>query len=355
MKTATVGNLTYTMRYNQDGIRTGKVQSAGGTTGEQTAYFVEDGEILGEYRYGAGTKKLLYQFDANGRRIGFTYNGTQCYYRRNLQGDVIAIVDRNADTVAKYTYDPWGKVLSVTNASGVAQASSSFIGNINPIRYRGYYYDTDLELYYLQSRYYDPETGRFVNGDAYAQTGTGLLDKNMFAYCLDDPVNLVDETGESTRRFPALTVRAELQLIHDDFAQSLSDISNGASESIDPSVHIRMATKRNHFVPRKDQRKGSQNRQPTGERERNVAHPNGEEHSRVAKGNRGRKLEINGVSEALPTMDPSVVVGIGMVTVGVVALVWLAGNDATGVGMVDDVCIAPVLVFIGEGVGYIAG
>ena len=110
---------------------------------------------------------------------------------------MIAILDHNADTVAKYTYDPWGKVLSVTNAAGVVQTSSGFIGNINPIWYRGYYYDTDLGLYYLQSRYYDPETGRFVNGDAYAQTGTGLLDKNMFAYCLDDPINLVDEAGES--------------------------------------------------------------------------------------------------------------------------------------------------------------
>ena len=87
--------------------------------------------------------------------------------------------------------------MSVTNASGVVQTSASFIGNINPIRYRGYYYDTDLGLHYLQSRYYDPETGRFVNGDAYAQTGTGLLDKNMFAYCLDDPVNLVDPSGRS--------------------------------------------------------------------------------------------------------------------------------------------------------------
>ena len=79
----------------------------------------------------------------------------------------------------------------------MVQTSASFIGNINPIRYRGYYYDVDLGLYYLQSRYYDPETGRFVNADAYAQTGTGLLDKNMFAYCLDDPVNMVDPVGDS--------------------------------------------------------------------------------------------------------------------------------------------------------------
>ena len=104
----------------------------------------------------------------------------------------------NADTVAKYTYDPWGKVLSVTNASGVAQASSSFIGNINPIRYRGYYYDTDLGLYYLQSRYYDPETGRFVNGDAYDalnQDHTNLAQYNLYVYCFDDPINYTDGNG----------------------------------------------------------------------------------------------------------------------------------------------------------------
>ena len=91
----------------------------------------------------------------------------------------------------------------MTNASGVAQASSSFIGNINPIRYRGYYYDTDLGLYYLQSRYYDPETGRFVNADGLVQTGMGLMDKNMFAYCLDDPVNYTDSDGMCARAWAA--------------------------------------------------------------------------------------------------------------------------------------------------------
>ena len=76
-----------------------------------------------------------------------------------------AITNSLADIVAQYTYDAWGKVISVTDASGAAQTSSGFIGNINPIRYRGYYYDSETGLYYLQSRYYDPETGRFVNAD----------------------------------------------------------------------------------------------------------------------------------------------------------------------------------------------
>jgi RHS repeat-associated protein len=109
----------------------------------------------------------------------------------------VAITNSLAEIVAKYTYDAWGKVLSVTNASDTVQTSASFIGNINPIRYRGYYYDVETGFYYLQSRYYDPETGRFVNADGLVQTGTGLMDKNMYAYCLDDPVNNIDPTGQS--------------------------------------------------------------------------------------------------------------------------------------------------------------
>ena len=98
--------------------------------------------------------------------------------------------------MAKYNYDAWGKVLSVTNASGTVQTSASFIGNINPIRYRGYYCDVETGLYYLQSRYYDPETGRFVNADNIVpKLSETMQDYNLYAYCADDPVNNEDPTG----------------------------------------------------------------------------------------------------------------------------------------------------------------
>ena len=89
--------------------------------------------------------------------------------------------------VASYTYDPWGKIIS----------SSGTLADINPLRYRGYYYDAETGFYYLQSRYYDPEIGRFINADSYASTDeTGLLSTNMFAYCENDPVNRSDPSGE---------------------------------------------------------------------------------------------------------------------------------------------------------------
>ena len=117
------------------------------------------------------------------------YNNTLYYYVLNAQGDVVRIVDGSRSTVASYIYDPWGKIIS----------SSGTLADINPLRYRGYYYDSETGFYYLQSRYYDPEIGRFINADSYASTdATGLLSTNMFAYCENDPVNKMDINGKAT-------------------------------------------------------------------------------------------------------------------------------------------------------------
>ncbi len=117
----------------------------------------------------------------------------------NLQGDVIALLDENYDVVVKYTYDTWGKVLSVTDANSTLITDTNHIGHRNPIRYRGYYYDIETGLYYLQSRYYDPEVGRFISSDAFAVLGAtpmDVTDKNLFAYCDNNPVMRIDNGGE---------------------------------------------------------------------------------------------------------------------------------------------------------------
>jgi len=99
------------------------------------------------------------------------------------------VVDASGSIVASYTYDAWGRLLSASGA----------MASINPIRYRGYYYDTETGLYYLQSRYYDPEVCRFINADAYASTGQGILGCNMFAYCGNNPVRSLDTSGNYDR------------------------------------------------------------------------------------------------------------------------------------------------------------
>ena len=96
------------------------------------------------------------------------------------------LVDANGNEVAAYDYDPYGKIISATGT----------MAEINPLRYRGYYYDAETGFYYLQSRYYDPEICRFINADSYASTGQGYMGYNMFAYCNNSPILHSDPSGE---------------------------------------------------------------------------------------------------------------------------------------------------------------
>ena len=131
---------------------------------------------------------MPFYYDANGTRIAFKYNGTMYYYVYNLQGDVTHIIDASKNIVDTYQYDAWGKILNL--------GALSEVGNANPFRYRGYYYDNESGLYYLNSRYYNAEWGRFINADnAIADIGGDIRGYNLFAYCMNNPVNLSDESG----------------------------------------------------------------------------------------------------------------------------------------------------------------
>ena len=128
-------------------------------------------------------------YDNTGKPYALKYDGTIYYYVLNLQGDVISIITHWGESYGTYTYDAWGNVLSV----------SGDIAKLNPIRYRGYYYDTETGLYYLGSRYYDPQVKRFINADGatLAVTNSGeLTDKNYFAYYNNNPVMQKDDDGE---------------------------------------------------------------------------------------------------------------------------------------------------------------
>ena len=118
------------------------------------------------------------------------------YYFRNGQGDIIGLFDGNGTIVARYSYDSWGNLLKITDGSGNDKTNdAAFVGYKNPLRYRGYYYDSETKLYYLQSRCYNPEWGRFLNADGFVSTGQGLIGTNMFAYCDNNPVMFADPSG----------------------------------------------------------------------------------------------------------------------------------------------------------------
>ena len=135
------------------------------------------------------TDTLYFSYDASGIPMSLIYNGADYYYTVNLQGDVTAILNTSGTAVVEYTYDAWGNILTVTGSM------ADTLGAVNPLTYRGYVYDTETGLYYLQSRYYNPETGRFINADALPSTGQGIIGTNMFVYCGNNPVSRTDTGG----------------------------------------------------------------------------------------------------------------------------------------------------------------
>ena len=171
--------ISYT--YPPDGLRTSKT-----VNGMTTKYHVMNGTLLGQTK---GSDTIVFLYDEKGNKYGFDYNGTKYYYIFNVQGDVIGILNQAGRKIVSYTYDPWGKVLSVDGSE------ASTIGQLNPIRCRGYYYDTETGFYYLQSRYYDPTTRRFLNSDILVGNVGSVGQNNLFQYCSNNPVNLADPTG----------------------------------------------------------------------------------------------------------------------------------------------------------------
>ena len=182
------GNLEICYAYDQKGTRTSK------SYGDYyTSFHIVDDIMYGESTYGPdGSRQIYYFYDDNDVRYGFSYNGMLYYYKYNLQGDVTGIYNADGQLVVEYKYDAWGKVLSITGSL------ASTIGQYNPIRYRGYYYDSETGFYYISSRYYDPEIGRFINADTtevLSVSPMSMADKNLFAYCDNNPIVRVDIEG----------------------------------------------------------------------------------------------------------------------------------------------------------------
>jgi len=181
LATVTQNGVTWQNTYNADGLRT---KRAGGSNTYEYVYY---GGSLQYMEYNG--QAVYFTHAPDGTPMGMLTEGNAYFYITNLQGDVVAILNSSGQVVVQYTYDAWGNLLSTTGSL------ASTIGALNPIRYRGYVYDPETGLYYLQSRYYDPEIGRFINADAFVSTGQGLTGNNMFAYCGNNPVTYEDDSG----------------------------------------------------------------------------------------------------------------------------------------------------------------
>ena len=185
---------TLSFTYNENGIRTTKT-----VNGVTTTYHLLGNAVTYESN---GTDNIYYTYDPNGQLLSMNLStrnpdgtwsqGVEYYYVRNAQNDIIGLLDNSGTEVVRYTYDSWGKLISTTGSL------ASTLGVKNPYRYRGYRYDAETGLYYLTGRYYDPQIGRFINADTadvLVASPMALTDKNLFAYCENNPVMFMDPSG----------------------------------------------------------------------------------------------------------------------------------------------------------------
>ena len=349
--------------YNADGIRETKQVTVGGSTTTHT-YVTQNGKVVRETIGSGSTAKVLdFIYDESGRPFALIYkNGTataQTYcYVLNLQGDVVKLIwyipGFEYQEMAAYIYDAWGNILTATGT----------MAQINPLRYRGYYYDTETGLYYVSSRYYDPEIGRWINADdAIAGVGGDIRGYNLFAYCMNDPVNMSDHTGH----WPQWIKNAASAVVN-AVKKAVTVVANTVKSAVSSASNILKAS--SNSLPKKGKPGSSQTLpNPDGtpkqkrwygpdgnpERDRDYNHPGNMPfpHDHEWKnGERGK--------EHLPP-DPSYkmswepVIGAGLVVICAVGIIAVAADDLTGVGVADDFLFGPLGAGVGEGLIMIFG
>ena len=222
--------ITAAFRYNSEGLRVQKT-----VNGTVTDYTLHGKNIV---HLTQSSNTLHFWYDANNRPAIVEYNGTRYAYIHNLQGDIVGILDSTGTEVVKYTYDAWGKVLSVTGSL------ASTLGTIQPFRYRGYVYDVETGLYYLRSRYYDPAWQRFLNADA-------LIKGNLFVYCENKPINNNDCSGLLTSNVIPLSP----EFIDNSYfykvikPRILSFVENASDYSYEPDGYTRRKQRNGIIIP----------------------------------------------------------------------------------------------------------
>ena len=223
-------NSSTTYSYNSDGQRISKiVNTADGKMYNYRYYYNGDilaGFILYATESGSMTYvgQIRFMYDESGEAFGIDINGKEYFYVKNAQNDVVRIVDSANETVVNYQYDSWGKLLSCEDTS-----ENEIVSFINPYTYRGYYYDSDTEMYFLKSRYYNPELCRFISSDdsdTLLYTPDDVTDKNLFAYCDNNPISRMDIDGDLWNVIVGAMVGAGIEIASQIFTgKSLSTIN----------------------------------------------------------------------------------------------------------------------------------
>ena len=287
-----------------------------------------------------------FDYDESGSPVGMNVTTTtgpssnptvttaQYYFIKNLQGDIVAMADATGAIKCSYTYNSWGKVLSVVGPNGTPSLTDhTNPANINPFRYRGYYYDAENQLYWLQSRFYDPNTGRFLNADGYVSTGQGILSTNMFLYCLNNPIRYIDESGgrcdENGPRSPWVMVTPSGRVVMGGYTSENSS-DDQESEIMLSAEHHKRGTTNKSNKGKHEKGQSRKQRDNGGEKgdARRKPNPNKRRHNADY---------INFEERAL-----SALIALGAFA----GIVYLVGNDVTIVGIADDAAIGPMIVVL---------
>lgn len=188
---------TIQYQYDVEGLRTSK------KVGNQTTQYIYNDSSL-VYQTD-GTNRLYFLYDETADLVGVQINGEIFVYVKDELGQIIGLVDETGALVVEYQYDAWGNILTVTGSK------ADTVGQLNPIRYKDYYYDTETGFYYLESRYYDPKVGRFLNADdpVLLLNHADANQYNLYAYGLNNPVNGKDPRGH----FSLFAVQKSLELM----------------------------------------------------------------------------------------------------------------------------------------------
>lgn len=216
LKSMAKGTSVLNFKYNSIGLRTEKT-----VNGVPTKYTYFGGIVAFET---TDSEKIHYSYDKKGAPYSMNLNGIEYFYISNNQGDITGLLDKNGTKVVSYVYDSWGKLIKINGEM------STTLGVKNPYRYRGYRYDNETGLYYLNNRFYDPGIKRFLNSDTIITTEYSFSGSNLFAYCLNNPVNMSDSNGNLGEY---IHYQHDGRLVlHNGRLQNMSNIKFGSSSNI---------------------------------------------------------------------------------------------------------------------------